>query len=112
MPVWWGIGGYLMRSMQPAGGPFLAWIRHPIPSVPLQLANTLPVPDLRVYLLPNIPLRCLYSLATPLITHSLCPKGKGQATAPCYMLRRCIVHCVCVCAPPATGSRHGCLFSS
>jgi len=92
---------YLLRSMQP--GPFSSI--PPIPSAGAAFAACQRFAACAGFesSLPNIPLlRYLYSLATPLITHSLCPKGKGQAT----------LHAICCAASATTGSRPGCLFSS
>jgi len=96
MPVWWGIP---IEKKHAAGALFL-----PIPSVRAFAAcQRFAACAGFESLLPNIPLPTLPLFTrTPLITHSLCPKGKGQA----------MLHAICCAASATTGSRHGCLFSS
>jgi hypothetical protein len=96
-------GGYLLSiEKHAAGALFLLGSPHPLGAAFAACQRFAACAGFESSL-PNIPLlRYLYSLATPLITHSLCPKGKGQAT----------LHAICCAASATTGSRHGCLFSS
>jgi hypothetical protein len=98
---------YLLTSIMQPGGPFLAWILpHPLGACLCSLPTLCraPVPDLRVCSQTFPYLGYLYSLATPpLITHSLCPKGKGPGRLRSSMLHAAplqphVLLCLCVCA--------------